>query len=200
MNSTTLPLTAMPEPQLAAPGAGLPFVEKQVAYLLFTLRRRTTSRAQFTAEFIRERDEILRLAASCPPESAAIRVLVNRIPGMEDSSRYWSIWMTLEHLRLVNTGIAEIIRTLAAGRTPQRPASTADVKPSRNADASAVEGFIESCQLVLDAGAAPELKTKLRFAHPWFGPLNAESWYALTAFHQQLHRRQIEQILAGLPR
>ena len=36
------------------------------------------------------------------------------------------------------------------------------------------------------------------YAHPWFGPLDARGWQALAAFHLDLHRVQIERILAGL--
>jgi hypothetical protein len=29
-------------------------------------------------------------------------VLIARPRGLEDSSRYWSVWMTLDHLRIVH--------------------------------------------------------------------------------------------------
>ena len=46
-------------------------------------------------------------------------------------------------------------------------------------------------------GKIPDLRTAQSHRHPWFGPLDAAGWHALTAFHTALHRRQIERILAG---
>jgi hypothetical protein len=45
---------------------------------------------------------------------------------------------------------------------------------------------------------APELKTALRYEHPWFGPLDAFGWHALAAGHIRIHREQIERIVAKL--
>ena len=41
------------------------------------------------------------------------RVLIRRPPGLEDSSRYWSAFMTLEHLRIVHREMVRIIDALA---------------------------------------------------------------------------------------
>src|SRR6185369_877237 len=89
-----------PEPQLARPGAGLPKPELYVARILFALRRWTSTRDVFSAVFQKERHAIQQLVRSCGPVSAARRVLIPRVRGLEDSSRYWSVWMTLEHLRI----------------------------------------------------------------------------------------------------
>ncbi|HUB65896.1 MAG TPA: DinB family protein [Candidatus Methylacidiphilales bacterium] len=185
-------------PRLAAPGAGLPPIELRVARVLFAWARWRGSREIFTRQFEREREAILSLARSSPPKIAAQRVLIERLPGMEDSSRYWSVWMTLDHLRIVNLGMAATIRSLGNGVVPEREARTADVKPDTAADAASVENFERSCDMFLKTAAKiPGLKTPLRHAHPWFGLLNAQGWYALGGSHLKLHRRQIERILAG---
>jgi hypothetical protein len=46
--------------------------------------------------------------------------------------------------------------------------------------------------------ASPNLKTKTRFSHPWFGPLDASGWHAMAGSHMAIHRKQIERILQGL--
>ena len=46
----------------------------------------------------------------------------------------------------------------------------------------------------------PELKTPLRYEHPWFGPLDAAGWHALAAGHMGIHRRQLENILREMGR
>jgi hypothetical protein len=49
------------------------------------------------------------------------------------------------------------------------------------------------------AGIA-DLKTALRFPHPWFGPLDAAAWHALSATHLGIHRDQIAEITRRLPK
>ena len=46
--------------------------------------------------------------------------------------------------------------------------------------------------------AVKDLNTSARYAHPWFGPLDAAGWHALAAGHLQIHRQQIERIVEGL--
>ena len=185
-------------PQLAPPGAGLPALEHLVARVLFRLRRATGDRASFTARFRLEREKIGSLVRSCDADCAARRVLIRRPPGLEDSSRDWSVWMTLDHLRIVHHELVRIIGELTNGRVPPGEASTAAVKPSPDVDRSVAAAYEDSCDALLaTAAAASDLNTALRFAHPWFGPLNAAGWYALAGGHMSIHRVQIERIKAG---
>jgi len=158
-----------------------------------------TSRTAAVALIATERTAVNALVQSCDPALAARRVLIPRPRGLEDSSRHWSVWMTLEHLRLVNEGTAATIRQLVAGRVPPTVASTANVKPSPSVDARVLAGFDQSCETLLQAGrGAASLRTPVRYAHPWFGPLDAARWQVLGGMHLGLHRRQIETILATL--
>src|SRR4051794_8680829 len=96
------------EPRLAPPGAGLPVPELFIARLLFAFRRWNGSREAFNTRFESERRAISELLKECDPEAAARRVLIQRPRGLEDSSRYWSVWMTLDHLRIVNFQIGHV--------------------------------------------------------------------------------------------
>ena len=194
-------MNAIAEPKLAAPGAGLPKIELLVARLRFAWARMRGTRAQFAARCEQERETIMNLVRSLDPRLAARRVLIPRLRGMEDSSRNWSVWMTLDHLRITNTAFGRVIHSLAQGRVPDRVASTAAVKPSADVDASVVDGFERSCELLTHTTAAvADLRTKARYAHPWFGPLDATGWHVLCAWHMGLHRGHIERILDGLIR
>lgn len=42
------------------------------------------------------------------------------------------------------------------------------------------------------------LRTEVRFAHPWFGPLDAFGWYLMAGIHLGIHRDQIRRIRAGM--
>ena len=188
------------EPKLAPPGAGLPKIELFVGKLLFALRRLTGNRGSFDARFREERELIHTLVSSCDEESAVCRVLIKRPPGLEDSSRYWSVWMTLDHLRIVNHEFVRVIGALTKGRLPEGEASTAAVKPTTEVSAAVVAAYEASCDALLaTVAASSELDTAGRFAHPWFGPMTASGWHALAGGHMGIHRVQIQRILAGLP-
>ena len=186
-------------PKLAAPGAGLPGIELQIARILFTLRAWTHDRQRIDALFRRERALIAELVKSCPAGLLGERVLIPRPRALEDSSRHWSVLMTLEHLRIVNLACASIIRELSEGRVPAGKASTADVKPSPDVAESVLAAYEASCDEVLAAVASSKnLDDPARFPHPWFGPMSARRWHVLAAVHLGLHRRQIEAILVRL--
>jgi DinB superfamily len=194
-------MNAIVEPDLAPPGAGLPRIELFIGRRLFARRLRHGTRDSFTAEFAAERAAIAALVKSCDPASAARRVLIPRVRGMEDSSRNWSVWMTLDHLRIVNGGITRTIGALAKGVVPPGNANTAAVKPSPDATGAVVAEYESSCDAFLTQVAAiNDSKTAARFAHPWFGPLDAFGWVAMAANHMGIHRVQLERIIEGLQR
>lgn len=187
-------------PPLAPPGAGLPAPELWIARVLFCLKRRFGTREAFTVCFEVERAAIRELLSSCDPARRGEQVLIPRLRGLEDSSRHWSVWMTLEHLCITNSIFAMVITSLANDQMPARRASTADVKPRADVTAEVEQAFEASCAEALAAAAAvPNLKTTVLYAHPWFGPLDAAGWHALAATHMAIHRDQIATIIAGLP-
>ncbi|WP_395749097.1 DinB family protein [Prosthecobacter sp.] len=187
------------EPQLAPPGAGLPLFELWAARMLFALKRRRGSRETFVRKFVQERAQIQTLVNACPEELRGERVLIRRLRGLEDSSRHWSVWMTLDHLRITNTAVVRVIHALTHGRVPPGVASTAAVKPDPSVTAAVEADYEQSCDAVLNTiTEASELKTSMRFAHPWFGPLDAMGWAAMAGTHLGLHRAQIQSIVGGM--
>jgi hypothetical protein len=186
-------------PQLAAPGAGLPKIERFVANLMIRWKAARTGREKATAMFEAERSAILHLLDGLDAAALTRPVLINRLPGLEDSSRYWSLLMVVDHLRIVNRNIARVIASLGAGRLPEGEASIAAVKPSPQVTQAVIDEFDQGCHDFASAVAAvKDLKTTLLFTHPWFGPMNAATWHFMIAFHMQLHHRQMNRILDGL--
>ncbi len=107
--------------------------------------------------------------------------------------------MTLDHLRIVNEGATVLIAQLVRGGTPTRVVRTADVKPTPLADVEIIGEFERaSDRFEQSVSTVADLHSKLRWLHPWFGPLNAAKWHFVTAFHMNLHRRQIEVIEQAL--
>ena len=174
----------------------MPKAELFIARMLFSRRLKKGNRESFVQSFEKERETVRELVQSIDGAAAAKRVLIDRVRGLEDSSRYWSVWMTLDHLRIVNEQIAQIIAGLAQGSIPARTASTAAVKPSPEANAAVTERYEQGCdELMATAAGIDDLETELRFAHPWFGPLDAAAWHALAGGHMGLHRVQLERMI-----
>lgn len=191
--------TPLSLPPLAAPGAGLPLIERFVANLMIRWKASRTHRDQAAATFESERAAILRLLDGPDASALSQPVLIKRLPGLEDSSRYWSLLMVVDHLRIVNRDISQVIVNLGAGQLPPGEASIAAVKPSPQVKQAVIAEFDQGCQDFASAVASvKDLKTPLKFPHPWFGPMDAAAWHFMTGFHMQLHHRQMQLILEGL--
>lgn len=193
-------VSAAPPPVLQPPGAGLPWWEWLAArYVVFPLACRRLDWAAAAALFQSEGEKILALWDSLPADRLAERVLVPRLRGLEDSSRYWSVAMTVEHLNTVGFGVRGVIAGLRRGELPDRPARIEDVKPRGELPPAAVRA--DFARLLTEAAVAePPVPrgTGLRVRHPWFGPLDASRWHCLLGIHHRIHRVQIEAIRAGL--
>lgn len=194
-------MTATKEPTLDAPGAGLPAAELFVARNLFAMKCKMGNREAFIDGFRDERNQIRDLIKSCPLAQRDERVLIPRLRGLEDSSRHYSVWMTLDHLRMTNDAFAFFITELTQGRVPDMVVSTASVKPDPRVTEAIEADYEKSCNALLDTlKTAPDLKTEAEFTHPWFGPLNAYRWLALASIHMGIHRAQIATIIQDLPK
>lgn len=69
------------------------------------------------------------------------RVLAPRLTGLEDSSRYWSPFMVVEHLVIVDDNMLGILADLVAGRRHPAPARIEDFKPPPTADRGSLLSF-----------------------------------------------------------
>jgi hypothetical protein len=173
--------------------------ELLIARVLFAIRCRSGNTRSFTARFLEERETIRRLLVARDEPSLAERVLIKRPPGLEDSSRDWSVLMTLDHLRIVHEEFVRVIDALARETVPGGKASTAAVKPDPEVKSDAIARYETSCEELLSCLAnVPNFKTRAKFAHPWFGPMDAYAWHALAGGHMSIHRVQIERILRAV--
>lgn len=188
-----------PEPRLAPPGAGLPFLELLIARLRFWSYRHGKTAEELMARFDAEEKRILALMAPLAAEEAGRRVLIPRPRGLEDSSRFWSVWMTLDHLRIVNSRVARVIGVLGKGKSLPGQSNTAEVKPDPAVGPEVVAEFQGVGEdLRQTVAAVRDWRGSSRFAHSWFGPLDALGWLAMASMHMGLHRVQVERIVAGL--
>ena len=186
------------EPILAPPGAGVPRIERIVGWVRLAIASRQG--AAVASKLMRsEQAAIHRVVEHLPPPEASARVLIPRLRGLEDSSRWWSVWMTIDHLRIVNESIAGVISVLGTERAPAGEVSTAAVKPSPDAGPAVLAAFDASCDAIERAVAAlPRPRSMERFPHPWFGPLDTAGWHAMAAMHMGIHLAQLRTIVRGL--
>jgi hypothetical protein len=189
--------------ELAPPGAGIPFPQR--IFLRWILNPFVAGRedpALSDRRFERLHEKIEKTYLEIPEALRGKKVLVPPQRGLEDSSRYWSAAMVLEHLEIVERGVAGIIVELSHKRSPTQTVSTALVKP--------VSGMTPGEALlrfrVLRADFLPNLHAKIgdlnargTHRHPWFGPFTARKWNWLLGIHAGIHLRQLRAIRNGLP-
>jgi hypothetical protein len=189
----------VPPVQLQPPGAGLPAFELAWLRIFFRAACLMISLNTGLRWFKFESEKILALARRVSEGSGAIPVLINRIVGIEDSSRNWSAYMVLDHLRIVNEGIAQIIEYLNRDQAFPQEIRIQDVKPSPASGPNVIDRFVASVENY--EAAVTRLGTlgrRMRHPHPWFGPMTAHDWHCLAAIHSWVHRRQMARIKSGL--
>jgi hypothetical protein len=189
-------------PKLQPPGAGIPFLHELFLRRWFLpryLRRRDWGARQ--AIIRRHGERIVALCRLDPQEVLHRRVLVPPMVGLEDSSRYWSVAMVVEHLLIVGGLQTRLIRELSLGHVPVENASIASVKPAGALQVDELlprfTTFLDEFDALVDSGLG-DRRSQARFPHPWFGPLTAEGWHGVAALHHGLHRRQADAILRTL--
>ena len=194
MSSDTISATL-----LQPPGAGLPAFELAWLKIYFRCICAVSSRNAAMHRFKREAEKILSLARTVSATEGTVPVLIDRISGIEDSSRYWSVYMVLDHLRIVNEGMTQIIDDLSHDRPFAQEVRIQDVKPHVASSSETVDRFMQSVtnyEATIDRLGT--LGHRVRHPHPWFGPMTAHDWHCLAGIHHWVHRRQIERVKQGL--
>ncbi|HRK08013.1 MAG TPA: hypothetical protein PLZ57_09620 [Pseudobdellovibrionaceae bacterium] len=195
-------------PQLAPPGAGLPWPQRIL--LRYALGPLVSTRADWDEsleKLARRHAKIAEEWALIQPEDRGRRVLVPSQPGLEDSSRYWSAEMVLEHLWIVGSRIEGAALELSQGRVPHGVVDTAQVKPMGRVDETNVTDWMQRLDEWMKLATTrlkdvphPSRKSKATLTHPWFGEFRASQWVWLLGEHHGIHLRQLRGIRQNWPR
>ncbi len=188
------------EPKLAPPGAGIPFPQNLIARFIVPYQASKSDWAKNHAALIQANQKICDLILGLDPAKINQRVLVEPIVGLEDSSRFWSPGMLLEHLRIVHPKMAEIIFALEDGKTIDFKVDTALVKPEQKkfTPQEAQLAKEEWSKLFDQIQSRSKLRKKTKtIQHPWFGKLNAHQWHYVMMIHSKLHLKQLRVIIGG---
>ncbi|MFK8112483.1 MAG: hypothetical protein AB8B91_09780 [Rubripirellula sp.] len=183
----------------ALPGAGLPAFERGVANVVMRVGSRLLPRSRVVGMIDAESRRVVDMCGVFSSELGMQRVLIDRIMGIEDNSRDWSAYMTLQHMCIVNEAMVGILQALDGGAEFDREVRIQDVKPAADAGPECVQTFqtsVEGLQQCI-AGIQQPVSAKTQ-AHPWFGEMNARQWTLLAGVHLRIHRKQIESIRSSL--
>ena len=179
--------------------ARLPVLERQAGTLAVKTYARLTPKQQVLDGFREETARIAALARRVPDDLGRRRTRIRRRIGMEASSRDWSVFMTIEHLVIVNRGITAVIHALCADNNPGVEIGIADIQPHPDAGPEQVEAMTHAAERYVEiVDHFGRLNCHERYQHPWFGPLTAGEWNVLAAWHNRIHRRQVQLLLKVL--
>ena len=183
----------------AKPGGGLPILEQlSLKYILVPLGKRVFTWESALKMFHKEVKCIEKLVKEIEEEKCQKRVMIERVFGIEDHSRDYSINMVIEHLNIVGYNIMGVIYKLSKEESVNKEIKIENVKPHGSVEdelnkfltfSRVYNSFIEKL---------PKRKSKMTKAHPWFVELNNIDWSIFMAIHTFVHRRQIEAIIQRL--
>ncbi len=180
-------------------GSGVPAIERFIGGLLIKRWCKRCPPEETLALCGDQRDEFGWLARQLG-DRATERVQIKRLPGLEASSTSYSLAMTIEHVGLVNTGLAELLESLRDRGRYDIEVKTADYKAHEGVSAESAMELVQEAQerlaLVLEDTAW--LETDASHEHPWFGALPARTWACFPAFHGALHVKQAKLIAQRL--
>lgn len=194
-------MTPAGTPKLDSPGAGLGAVEGWITrHITFPLFCRSNTFEEATLLFEKEGRRIEELCGLFTPEQFSRRVLVPPLPGIEDSSRFWSAAMLVEHVVIVGESISKILVFLSRGQVPPFKVDIAAVKPHGERGAAVMADFRNLLAEYPDLvrGDLPRPPDAPDFPHPWLGKMDMHRWHCLAALHLGIHRRQLSMIRKGL--
>lgn len=183
-------------PILAPPGAGIPAVERLVAkFIIFNFRlKKSIDAPALYASYQQSLTELMRAAELFPENMRSVPILVPRLRGLEDSSRYYAPAMVLEHIALVDQGISQIVSLLGQGIIPPKAPGTADVKPRSGVIWQDAVTKIMAASAAFQNSLAADFTCQAALSHPWFGPLNAWQWAQFTVIHHDIHLSQLRKM------
>ncbi len=142
-------------------------------------------------------EEILNLVKDLSKDKLFKKVLIPKIFGIEDNSRYYSPAMVLWHLIYVGECLQEGIVNLSKNEKINFTVKIENFKPFVEINEDIVEryeNFLNNYRKFIETNVKNKYINNCH-SHPWFGCLNPKEWLVMSAIHQMVHQRQIKKIL-----
>lgn len=183
---------------LESAGKGLPVIEALfLKHIGFPLLKTFMSWNMGMKLFEHEGERILNAVKELDDSTLFKKVLIPKIFGIEDNSRYYSPAMVLWHLIYVGTAIQDGIISLSKNERLDFVVKIENFKPFVEINLNIVnkyELFLKEYRRTIEANVKDKYIRNYH-VHPWFGPLNPHQWLILSAIHQVVHGRQLRKIL-----
>ena len=174
------------------------FLIKTAVRTLFTLTGRERATDQITAQ----RNRYQKLLDGISEEDGRRPVQVPAMAGIDEDMRNWSLFMVIEHNRIVNQSITATVRQLVRGKALSGAAAIdpkTGVMPSPAAGTEQVPIFFDSiAEHVETVSGLENLRGSNTSRHPLFGDFDAHKWHCMFSFHLKIHYRQAEFIARTL--
>lgn len=184
--------------KLEKPGHGLPKIDAIfLKHVGFPILKTFISWDNAMKFFEYEGKEILNLVKDLPKDKLFKKVLIPKIFGIEDNSRYYSPAMVLWHLLYVGETLHEGIVSLSKNEKIDFTVKIENFKPFVQIDEDIVEkyeNFLNNYKKFIETNVENKYINNC-LSHPWFGCLNPHQWLVMSAIHQMVHKRQIKKIL-----
>ncbi len=147
--------------------------------------------------FLKETEKILDLVRGLSLDQMNHPIFVNRLMGLQESSRVWSAGMLLDHLNRMNRVVVQIIPALRSDKMLVSEFNADVLRPAPGHGMETLAKFDLICKEFKSEITNYVLRepSTLQFKHHWYGPLDQQQWMKVTALHMNLHRRQLELIL-----
>jgi hypothetical protein len=171
-----------------------------VKHIFFPILNRFISWDKAWDIFDTEGQKIIELSKQIEKDDLFKRVLVPKLFGLEDNSRYYSVGMTIEHLLIVASALQVRVPLLSRGKKLKNDVTIKSVKPYKEIDEDIVEqfeDFLNTYREKLERNV-DDINIDNTSSHPWFGEFNPKQWSILAMIHQIIHKRQIKAIIKGL--
>lgn len=167
---------------------------------LVRFKFRCTSRKGAGRIIRREAEETLAAVRSVTEAQGAEPTRVNKMPGVDEDMRDWSMYQALEHNVIVNRAMTGLINHIANGSpAPPKINPKTDVMPSLAPGQEQIAAFEASIAEHFEVIAkADNLRGTPTHPHPLLGPINAHNWHCMFGFHLMVHRRQLQSIAKRL--
>lgn len=184
--------------KLEKPGHGLPKIDAIfLKHVGFPILKTFISWDNAMKFFEYEGKEILNLVKDLPKDKLFKKVLIPKIFGIEDNSRYYSPAMVLWHLLYVGETLQEGIVSLSKNEKIDFTVKIENFKPFVEINEDIVEkyeNFLNNYKKFIETNVENKYINNC-LSHPWFGCLNPHEWLVMSAIHQMVHKRQIKKIL-----
>ncbi len=183
---------------LEKPGHGLPKIDAIfLKYIGFPILKTFISWDNAMKFFEYEGKEIINLVKDLPKDKLFKKVLIPKIFGIEDNSRYYSPAMVLWHLLYVGETLQEGIVNLSKNEKIDFTVKIENFKPFVEINEDIVEkydNFLNNYKKSIETKVENKYINNC-LSHPWFGCLNPHQWLLMSAIHQMVHKKQIKKIL-----